>query len=63
METIVSHVWLSGTDGNASLYELDYTCSPLRDGLMRFAKVHNSERPCRCPQRNTREARLCARPP
>ncbi len=60
METIVCHFWIPDPDGKPTLYEEEYLCYPIRDGLMRHAKVYNSERPCHCPERKNYEERLAA---
>jgi hypothetical protein len=49
MGTIVSHIWLQSRDGKDTLYEVEYAISPLREGMLRYAKIPCSERPCRCP--------------
>lgn len=60
MERMVCHYWVLGTDGKSALYELDYYRYPIRDGAMCHVKVHNSERPCHCPEREIHERRLAA---
>ena len=58
METVVCHFWVSGKDGELTLYEQDYLRYPIREGVMCHAKVYNSERPCHCADRRNHERRF-----
>lgn len=58
----MSHILVDGTDGTSALYEVDYTITPHRDGLVRYTKVPYSERPCTCPERGVHERRSAEAP-
>lgn len=49
-QRVVFHFWQRGENKEPVLYEVDYCCYPNAVGLYTYAKVHLSERPCRCPQ-------------
>jgi hypothetical protein len=42
---------MQDANGERSLYEIDYYHFPNAVGLQSYLKVHNSERPCRCANR------------
>jgi hypothetical protein len=60
MRTVVSHFWIHGTNGKRTLYEVDYSVYPIRLGVLCYAKVHHSERPCTCQERESPERQLVA---
>jgi hypothetical protein len=62
VERIMSHFLVSGTDGTCVLYEVDYTISQHREGVLCYTKVPYSERPCTCPEREAYERRSAAIP-
>ncbi len=55
METIMSHFLVDCLDGTRTLYEVNYTITPHREGVLCYTKVPYSERPCTCPEREVRE--------
>ncbi|HSB68770.1 MAG TPA: hypothetical protein VLH58_11605 [Candidatus Methylomirabilis sp.] len=60
MEQVVCHFLDSDTDGKPAVYEEDYLRYPIREGVVCHAKVYNSVRPCRCPERESFEKRFVA---
>ena len=48
---VVFHFWMAGPNGEQRLFEVDYYHYPNAVGLYSYAKVHMSERPCQCPNR------------
>ena len=60
MRTVVSHFWLRGMNGKLALYEVDYSIYPIRLGVLCYAKVPRSERPCTCPEREVHARGLAA---
>lgn len=60
MGTIISHFWIRDTEGKITLYEADYFSYPIRDGVLCYAMVPRSERPCACAERECHERRLAA---
>jgi hypothetical protein len=57
LERITSHFLISNLDSTCTLFEVDYTITPLREGVQCYTKVPYSERPCTCPEREVYERR------
>ncbi len=51
METQVGHYWAQHADGTWTLFEADYVCYPIREGVECHVKVPRSDRLCTCPKR------------
>jgi hypothetical protein len=59
-EKVVFHFWASDSQGQTTLYEVEYYRYPNRVGVPRYAKVFASERPCACPEKAIHERRRAA---
>jgi hypothetical protein len=57
LERITSHFLIDAKDSSGRVFEVDYTVTPYREGVLCFTKVPCSERPCTCPEREAHERR------
>lgn len=60
MRTVVSHFWIHPPGGEPTLCDVDYSIYPIRLGVLCYAKVPRSERPCTCSTREAQELHLVA---
>jgi hypothetical protein len=60
MRTVVSHFWIHPPGGEPTLYEVNYSIYPIRLGVLCYAKIPRSERPCTCSKREAQERQLVA---
>jgi hypothetical protein len=60
MRTVVSHFWVHDRNGKCMLYDVDYSVYPIRLGVLCYAKVPRSERPCNCSEQEIHVRELMA---